>query len=61
MGSGWINGVGVLGSSSLKLWSQLGVVCVCFASVKIGGWLLFSGLPGTEGEETFTVRGGLGT
>lgn len=30
----------------------------CFASEKSG--VLFSGLPGAEGEEMLTVRGGLG-
>lgn len=60
MGSGWINGIGVLGDYPLKN----GGLCLArfvfyFVSVKKRG-AFFTGLPGTEGEEMFTVLGGLG-
>lgn len=56
MGSGWIIGVGVLGDD-LKNGSPGfdSLFCLCEKS-----GVLFSGLPGAEGEEMLTVRGSLG-
>lgn len=59
MGSGWINGVGVLGDDIKNGSPGFGRVCVLFCLCEKSG-VLFSGLPGTEGEEMVAVRGSLG-